>query len=178
LSAQHKNILIVNFDAHYDLRPLIDNKWGSSGTPFTQIAQHCKQVGIPFHYLCIGVQKSANTESLFNVAHSLKVETVLAETIHLNGIASTSELLEKALAKHDAVYLTVCMDVFAQSCAPGVSAPQALGLLPWQVLPLLRRISASGKLLTMDCVELSPPFDQDSMTAKLAASLIWEVLMR
>ena len=176
IAPHSKNTLIVNFDAHYDLRPLIDDRWGSSGSPFYQIAEFCKTEKRPFHYLCIGVQGSSNTDSLLKRAAELHVHSVMADTLHTEGLASTQTLLSKLLDQHDSVYLSICLDVFAHAYAPGVSAPQALGLTPWQVLPLLRKIVSSGKLRSADVVELCPALDQDSQTAKLGASLIWEIL--
>lgn len=175
IASVHKAPLIINFDAHYDMRPLVDGKWGSSGTPFLQIANFCEREKRPFQYLCIGVQSAANTDSLRKTAAHYKVHTVLADTLHGEGVSSTQALVKKALAACDSVYLSVCMDVFAQSCAPGVSAPQALGLTPWQVVPILRQIVQSGKLVSADFVELCPSHDQDFQTSKLGASLIWEV---
>ena len=37
LAHPNKDIAILNFDAHFDLRPLINGQLGSSGTPFRQI---------------------------------------------------------------------------------------------------------------------------------------------
>jgi len=45
--------------------------------------------------------------------------------------------------------------------APGVSAPQPLGVLPWQILPLVRQLAASGKVVSYDIAELSPKYDID-----------------
>jgi formiminoglutamase len=176
LAKHHKSVLIVNFDAHYDMRPLKEGRLGTSGTPFAQIADLCEKQSREFHYICIGLQNSANTKSLHKTAESKHVQAVSAETLHTEGLASTVSLLDKALASHDAVYVSVCMDVFAQAYAPGVSAPQALGLTPWQVLPLLKRLVSSGKLLSFDCVELCPPLDRDQQTSKLAACLIVDAL--
>ena len=68
------------------------------------------------------------------------------------------------------------MDVFSSSIAPGVSAPQACGLQTWHVIPLLRLIAQSGKVLSFDIAELAPPYDRDKQTASLAARLLWEYL--
>ena len=38
-SFHKENLGIVNFDAHFDMRPLLPDNKGSSGTPFLQIAQ-------------------------------------------------------------------------------------------------------------------------------------------
>jgi formiminoglutamase len=174
ISPNCKNLLIINFDAHYDMRPLIDGQWGSSGTPFTQIAEFCKKENNSFDYMCIGIQERSNTESICKRAEQWNVKTISAETIHSKGLASTLSLLDETIASYDGVYLSVCMDVFAQTYAPGVSAPQALGLKPWQVIPLIRKIVASKKVISADFVELCPPFDQDNQTARLVASLILE----
>ncbi len=176
LAQHHKNTLIINFDAHYDLRPLIDGSFGSSGTPFTQIAQHCQDTAQPFHYCVIGLQEGANTASLRERAAIGKVHSIFAQQLHHEGWKSVESDLIRLISSHDTVYLSICLDVFAQAYAPGVSAPQALGLLPTQVLPLLQCIAASGKLVGVDIVELCPPQDRDMQTARLGAALIYEVL--
>jgi formiminoglutamase len=80
------------------------------------------------------------------------------------------------LEKSDNVYLSLCLDVFAAAIAPGVSAPQALGLTPWQIIPALRQLAVSNKVISLDVVELAPNFDLDQRTAKLAALLICDFL--
>ncbi len=176
LAPYAKDLLVINFDAHYDLRPLIDGQWGSSGTPFTQMAQFCAENKRKFNYLCIGIQKGSNTLALQNRALESNTKTISVETLHIQNLSKTQALLKKAMASHKAIYLSVCLDVFAQAYAPGVSAPQALGVNPWQIVPLLQNIAASGKVMALDIVELSPPFDRDEQTAKLAANLLHSIL--
>ncbi|MBP6217296.1 MAG: formimidoylglutamase [Oligoflexales bacterium] len=172
----NERVCIVNFDAHYDLRPLLDGQKGSSGTPFLQIAEQCAKEKIPFDYTCIGIQQSSNTPSLLRTAEAYKCKTVLADDIHNSGIESTQTLLAELVKRADKIYLTVCLDVFAQVFAPGVSAPQALGLYPWQVLPLLRQLITSPKVISFDIAELNPYFDWDQKTAKLAAQILLDLI--
>lgn len=167
---------IINLDAHFDLRPLIDNKFGSSGTAFRQIAEARQQHQLNFDYTCIGIQKIANSPSLFETAKSYRVNYVLAEEIYYNANQHCFSALDDALHRDHAIYLTLCLDVFTQAYAPGVSAPGILGLEPWQVIQLLRYIKQSRKIISFDIAELSPPLDNDHRTAKLAASLVWEYL--
>ena len=65
-----------------------------------------------------------------------------------------------------------CLDVFDQSFAPGVSAPQAFGLNPWQVWQLIKPIVLSNKIISLDIAELAPPLDIDNRTARLAGEII------
>ena len=167
---------IINFDAHFDLRPLLADGLGSSGTPFLQMAQHCQQRQTNFDYTCIGVQPLANTAGLFATAKNLAVNTILADDIHINNSDHCLAVLDDVLNRNEKIYLTLCMDVFATSIAPGVSAPQPLGLSAWQVMPLLRYIVNSGKVASFDIAELSPCHDKNNMTAKLAACFIAEYI--
>lgn len=153
------NISIINFDAHYDLRPL-ENDLGTSGTSFRQIYELTTDNSMPFDYTVVGLQPQSNTRLLHNYASSLGVKVITAEQI------TTSPTILDTVNPTSPIYLTICMDVFR---VQGVSAPQSLGLLPSSIIPLLRRLSS--KVLTFDIAEVSPPHD-DGSTASLAATLI------
>jgi len=169
-----KRLGIVNFDAHLDLRPL--RPAATSGTMFTQIAAECLERGMDFSYFCIGIQKTANTVSLFRVAEELGVETVLAKNINGADLATIKQKIDAFIAGNDAIYVTICADVFSSAFAPGVSAPQPFGLQPETVLRLLKHVLASGKVVTFDFAEVSPRFDSDDNTAKLAAVFIFALV--
>jgi len=160
---------IINFDAHFDLR--LAPK-GSSGTPFRQIAEDCQSQGWPFHYCCLGISRYANTAALFERARHLKVlwreDTELARQPH----SATLQTLQDFIHQVDHVYFTLCLDVLPASCAPGVSAPAALGVELALVERLLETIAQSGKLRLADIAELNPNYDMDQRTARVAARLI------
>ena len=64
-----------------------------------------------------------------------------------------------------------CVDVLPGSCAPGVSAPAALGLPLAHVEKLIDGILSSGRLVAAGNAELNPEMDRDNLTAKTAARL-------
>ncbi|MBK7413086.1 MAG: arginase family protein [Ignavibacteria bacterium] len=74
-------------------------------------------------------------------------------------------------------YVSLDMDAFASAYAPGVSAPAADGFTPHEIASCLRTAAASGSLAAFDVVEVNPHFDVDGRTAKLAATMINEVLI-
>lgn len=170
------SLAIVNFDAHYDLRPLENEGKGTSGTSFTQIHTHRKEHNLPFHYLCVGAQRYGNTKALFQKAKELNVSTIFAEEILNMGAEPIEKALDEVIEHHDHIYATICLDVFNASCAPGVSAPQPLGIMPWHLLAPLRKLARSGKVVCLDIAELSPPHDLNGMTAALAATLLCEYI--
>lgn len=176
LAPYYPKLGIINFDAHFDLRPHQKNEPGTSGTPFSQIAAFCADYNRAFNYSCIGIQDFGNTASLFKRAQELGVSWLSAEQLNNQSLAWQFAFLDELMLHLDHIYLTICLDVLAECYAPGVSAPQPLGMTPWQMLPLIKYIMQSGKVVSIDVAELSPPNDQDQKTARLAALIIAELL--
>ena len=136
---EEKNIGIINFDAHFDLRSYSEG--GTSGTMFRQIAGLADIEDINYNYFCIGIQKHGNTQSLFKTADQLGVEYILARDIVSRDDYSLIEKIDDYIIRQDHLYISICSDVFSSAFAPGVSAPQPLGLDPEKVLALLDRKS-------------------------------------
>jgi formiminoglutamase len=168
---------IINFDAHFDLREPMHGK-GSSGTPFFQIAHSCRSSGRDFDYCCLGIQPSGNARILFKRARDLGVEAILASDLKWGQQGQLMQRIERFIEAVDAVYLSIDLDVFSEAHAPGVSAPQALGLDPWDLLPYLDRIAERAPKASLDIVELNPSSDQDEQTARLGAQLAHRWLLK
>jgi formiminoglutamase len=161
---------VVSFDAHFDLRAA--DAGASSGTSFWQIARERQEVGQPFDYLCLGIQPSANTVALFSRARELGVEHVTAEEMAGRGLDEVKAILDRFRRRVDSVMVTVDADVVSSAFAPGVSAPQPLGLDPETVVRLLKHLLAQGGTVSLDVAEVSPRFDSDHKTARVAALVI------
>ncbi len=171
-----QRVLVVNFDAHFDLRTAAQ---GNSGTPFRQIAEWSAANGRPFNYHVLGISRYANTQALFDRAHALGVRYVLDEALQTDTDTDTArQALERDIAAADAVYLTVCLDVLPGGQAPGVSAPAPLGVALARVLALMETVFASGKLVAADIAELNPAFDRDNLTARVAARIAATIARR
>jgi formiminoglutamase len=169
-------LLVVNFDAHFDLREPVP-AGGHSGSPFLQLLNEAEACGFALDYGVLGVQPASNHSALFRRAEQKQVFWHTADELNqstFNG--RNSVILQSALERADAVYLTVCLDVFQHALAPGVSAPQPLGLGLAAFLPLFDCVLASGKVVGFDVAELNPAFDRDNQTARLAASLVVRAL--
>ncbi|HRE30468.1 MAG TPA: formimidoylglutamase, partial [Candidatus Berkiella sp.] len=177
-SVASQNIAVINFDAHFDMRPMLENNTkGSSGTSFLQIAQDRSNNNLSFNYYCLGINKTCNTHSLFETAKKWHVQYLSCEEMVATGSKSI-QFIENIIQSHDALYVSLCMDVFSAAFAPGVSAVSPTGLMPYQVMPLLQLLAASQKTILFDIVELAPTYDQQGLTAKLGAQCIAEFLYR
>jgi formiminoglutamase len=171
---------IINFDAHFDLRP--DSyggiQGGTSGTPFYQIARQCKQKNYDFRYCCLGVSEISNTAALFQRADQLGVCYRTDAELGITRLADTLDLLENFIVGCDLLYLTIDLDVLPASIAPGVSAPAARGVGLDVLEPLIAVIAGSGKLKLADIAEYNPDFDIDNWTARIAARLFHCIVKR
>ncbi len=170
-----ENLGIINFDTHFDMRPTLEDAKGSSGTPFLQIAQAHENAKRRFDYNCVGIQPYGNTKQLFQTAERYHASILSADDVHAHPVASET-FIHRVLQENEIIYLSLCLDVFSAAYAPGVSAPQAFGLSPWNIIPLLRKASQSGKVVSYDIAELSPKYDIDSRTAKLTANFVYEII--
>lgn len=162
---------IINFDAHFDMRPFAAQ--ATSGTMFAQIAAERTAQGSMFDYFCLGIQKSGNTPALFEAAANSGARYLLAEQLCE---PAALQHLHDYIAACDRLYVTLCTDVIAAAYAPGVSAPQPLGLQPQLVRSLLGELAASGKMVGFDVAEVAPALDRDDQTAKLVAQLIFHLV--
>jgi formiminoglutamase len=165
---------VVSFDAHFDLRPA--DQGANSGTSFWQIARECERTGRPFDTLCIGIQRSANTVALFTRARELGVETVLARDIAEHRLDEVRQVIDGFAARTGRLLVTLDVDVMSSAFCPGVSSAQPLGLDPEIVVRLLKHVLARGHVMSFDVAEVSPRFDLDDNTAKVAAIMIYAVV--
>lgn len=171
---KHARLLIVNLDAHFDLRQA---KQPNSGTPFRQIHDWCAAGGRPFDYRVLGISRYANTRALFDRADSLGVRYWCDEALQAESHLATAEAaLSAELKNFDAVYLTVCLDVLPSAVAPGVSAPGVLGVPLAHVERLIDLVAGCGKLIAADIAEFNPGHDRDGITARVAARLVARIV--
>ena len=165
---------IINLDAHFDLRPMVNGK-GHSGSPFYQLAQEYPN---DFQYLCLGIQSAANPQSLFTTARQLKCTWMEIDDFTLADWENIVQVLDHFCSKVNKIYLSIDLDGFSSAYAPGVSAPSPMGFSPELAFKFLEWIARSGKLISMDVVELNPKFDQDNATSRLAARCVEFILRK
>ena len=158
---------IINIDAHFDNREPEESVGPSSGTGFWQIVQEG-----PINSLHIGIQRNSNTLKLFDTAHQYGMKYILAEELFFENLPAVYQKIDEVTASCEVLYLTICMDVFNASIAPGVSAAAYNGIFADSAfMHYFKHILKSEKLLAFDIAEVNPVFDLNERTARLAASL-------
>lgn len=98
------------------------------------------------------------------------------EDIDNLGIEKVAEIaLETAWKGCEAVYLSLDIDVLDCAFCPGTGTPDFGGMLPRELLRLLRLVTKEG-ICGMDCVEVNPAYDQSEITSIAACRCYVNVL--
>ena len=176
LESDGKSYVVINIDAHADVRPLKNGTAAHSGSPFRQMLDQDPSCLAPGGFVEFGLQhyavSAAHRQLILDAGHHV----YMLDTIRQQGARHAWQEVLKHTGAAERLYVTLDMDGFASAYAPGVSAPSADGFSPAEIGPALRMAARDERFSAFDVVELSPPFDVDNRTAKLAATMIMQVL--
>ncbi len=170
-----KPIGVIQFDAHHDLRALLEGEI-TSGTPFRRLLEEGLLQGP--RLVQIGLIGGRNSRAYHEVARQHGVHMIPAARVH----ASDPESIAQTALAHVTTgtagfWISLDMDVFDPAYAPGVSAPSPGGLTAFQGLAMVRRLAAHPACLGMELMETAPPLDPEGRTVALAAALAYRFLV-
>jgi agmatinase len=163
-----KDVTIVSFDAHLDLR---DNYLGLN-VSHTTFMRRINESVQPAKILEVGT-RAVCTEEL-DYAKEAGIDYLTALQIRKDGSQKTVEEIKKALKGTKKVYITVDMDVLDPSFVPAVPNPEPEGLDTSTLLDLLQAV-CEYNVIGFDVVEVAPNYDQ-GVTATQAVKVIFEML--
>jgi arginase family enzyme len=156
---------LIYLDAHLDMRALESFRGVrglvTNGNTFRRLVADMKTRLNGRNMAIIGLQPSRS--SLFwqmsNFAKSQQVTIIQRDELG-EGVTSalekaTNRVVVAALDGTQGVYLSIDMGVVDQTAAPGVSAPNPVGLSPDQLLALVRIITRRVPVIGLDLVEVS-----------------------
>ena len=75
-------------------------------------------------------------------------------------------------------YVTIDIDAFDPSIAPGTGTPSHGGFIYYEVLELLAGLAKRGEIVGVDLVEVAPDYDPTGSTSTLAAQLLMNLIGR
>ncbi|MEN2999682.1 MAG: agmatinase [Acidilobaceae archaeon] len=162
---------LLVLDAHLDLRDDYLGVRYSHASTFRRVLELLGDVPLVY----IGSRAFAR-EEIALARSKPKVLLLPPRSVEGMGLANVLASARRALSECKSVYLSIDMDVYDPSFAPGVGNPEPPGLSPREVLPLLSGL-VDERLVGVDVVELSPPYDPGGVTAVLAAKTLQEVLI-
>jgi agmatinase len=156
------DLAIIYLDAHLDFR---DN-YLEVRNSHACVARRLSDLVGAENIVEIGIRSYCSEE--YADAKAVNHQFFTADQVNDMGMKQIVKEAQEKIGKKK-LYLTIDMDVFDPSYAPGVGNPEYFGLDPWQVREC---IEFFGKdLIGADIVEVSPPYDSGNSSA-LAAQLI------
>jgi len=163
-----KNVAVVSFDAHLDLRDDYLGLTVSHTTFMRRINEDVK----PAKILEIGTRAVCKEE--LDYAKEAGIDILTAHQIRKDGVKETAEIIKDALKGYEKVYVSIDMDVLDPAYVPAVPNPEPEGLDTATLLDLLAAV-CDRRVIGFDVVEVAPHYDQ-GLTAIQATKVIFEVL--
>lgn len=148
-----KDIQIIHFDAHCDLRDDYEGQKLSHAT----VMKRVKELGVA-EILQVGIRSGTRRE----FEEALLIETPASLAARLN--------------RNVPLYLSFDMDVFDPSLVAGVTTPEPGGLMFQEVIDYLL-VFKGMHLIGADIVELSPDYDTTFVSSISASKVAREMLM-
>lgn len=158
---KYKELYIIQFDAHADLR---DDYLGVKNS-HACVMRRCHEMVGDGHIYQFGIRSGEREEFRFAEKHT-KINK-----FNLDGI----DKAVKELAGKN-VYLTIDMDVLDPSVFPGTGTPEHGGVQFMELLEAVFKLKGLN-IVAADINELSPHYDQSGISTAAACKLLREILL-
>jgi agmatinase len=171
--AQFGPLAVLHFDSHPDTW---DTEYPgepySHGTPFRRAIEE----GLIDRnaYIQVGIRGPVSDASDLESTREMGARIFTIDQVFKAGILSITEEIHAIIGARK-LYVSLDIDCVDPAFAPGTGTPEVGGLSSYQILQLVRGLQGLN-CVGFDLVEVSPPYDHSSITAILAANLVFEFI--
>jgi len=157
---QHPDLVLVQLDAHADLR----EEWLGARHSHACAMRRCLEV-LP-------------SQTLFQLAIRSGTREEFNELQESGRLMPSIDALQQALAplKGKPIYLTVDLDWFDPAVLPGTGTPEPGGFL-WRDFAAVVDVLRGHRLVAADVVELAPQLDSSGVSSVLAAKVTRSLIL-
>lgn len=163
------DIHIFQIDAHLDF---VDERHGvkvGHGSPMRRAAEKPYVTGLTQ----VGIRNvSSTSREGYEAARAMGTDILSVRQARALGAAGVIARIPKGAR----VYVTLDIDGFCPSIAPGTGTPSHGGFLYYEVLEMLQAIAKNHEVVGMDLVEVAPDYDPTQSTSILAAQILLNFL--
>jgi agmatinase len=160
---------ILQIDAHLDF---VDERHGvrfGHGNPMRRAAEKPWVTGLTQ----VGIRNVSSTaREGYEAARAMGSDILSVRQARALGPAAVAARIPAGAR----VYITLDIDAFCPSIAPGTGTPSHGGFLYYEVLELLQAVARAHEVAGIDLVEVSPDHDPAGVTAILAAQVLLNLL--
>jgi agmatinase len=169
--ARNGPIHIVQIDAHLDF---VDERHGvryGHGSPMRRAAEKPYVSGLSQ----FGIRNVSSTaREGYQDARKMGSDILSVRQIRALGSKAAAERVP-AGARY---YVSIDIDGFDPSIAPGTGTPSHGGFIYYEVLEILAALAKRGNVVGIDLVEVAPDYDHSGSTTILAAQLLMNLIGR
>ncbi|MFC1559806.1 agmatinase [Candidatus Margulisiibacteriota bacterium] len=138
---KYKNLSVLQFDAHADLKDEYEGSKFNHGCVMRRVLEICPAVQVGVRSMDIEERDFARNTGQWGKIH----------------FAEKLELAEKVVSQlSDEVYISFDVDVLDPSIMPSTGTPEPGGLDYYEVLDIVRLVAQKKKVVGFDVTELSP----------------------
>ncbi len=163
------DIHVLQIDAHLDF---VDERHGvrhGHGNPMRRAAEQTHVTGLTQ----IGIRNVSSTaREGYEDARRMGSDILSVRQARRLGAKALAERLPEGAR----IYVTIDIDAFCPSIAPGTGTPSHGGFLYYEVLELLQEVARRHEVAGLDLVEVAPDYDPSGSTQILAAQLLLNFL--
>lgn len=163
------DIHILQIDAHLDF---VDERHGVTrghGNPMRRAAEKPYVTGLTQ----VGIRNVSSTaKEGYDAAHAMGSDILSVRQVRNLGPQAVIDRIPRGAR----VYVTVDIDGFCPSIAPGTGTPSHGGFLYYEVLEMMQALARRHEVVGIDLVEVAPDYDPTGSTAILAAQLLLNTL--
>ncbi|MFX0541033.1 agmatinase [Roseovarius sp. S4756] len=165
----HGDIHILQIDAHLDF---VDERHGvrnGHGNPMRRASEKPYVTGLTQ----LGIRNVSSTaKEGYDAARAMGSDILSVR--QCRNLAP--EALAARIPEGARVYVTLDIDGFCPSIAPGTGTPSHGGFLYYEVLELLQQVAQRHEVVGIDLVEVAPAYDSGDVTSVLAAQVLLNFL--
>ena len=169
--ADQQPIHLVQIDAHLDF---VDERHGvrnGHGNPMRRAVEQKHVAGLTQ----LGIRNVSSTaRDGYEAARRFGSDILSVRQMRALG---TEQVLAR-IPQNMRYYLSIDIDAFDPSIAPGTGTPSHGGFTYYEVLELVSGLASRGPIVGIDLVETAPDYDHAGITAILAAQLLLNILGR
>ena len=162
---------LVQIDAHLDF---VDERHGvkcGHGNPMRRAAEKSYVTGLSQ----IGIRNVSSTaKDGYDDARRMGSDIQSVRQFRAMGVAG----MLNRIPADQRYYVTIDIDGFDPSIAPGTGTPSHGGFLYYEILELLDGLTKQGNVIGVDLVEVAPDYDQSGSTTTLAAQVLLNFIGR
>ncbi|MGO4910499.1 agmatinase [Pseudorhodobacter sp. W20_MBD10_FR17] len=162
---------VVQIDAHLDF---VDERHGvryGHGNPMRRAAEKPYVTGLSQ----IGIRNVSSTaKDGYDDARAMGSDIQSVRQVRKMGV----EAMLERIPANTRYYVTIDIDAFDPSIAPGTGTPSHGGFIYYEVLEILAGLTKRGNIIGVDLVEVAPDYDQSGSTSTLAAQLLMNLIGR